>query len=140
MGPQGQQGPQGLSGTVLNTTQQLLAFNLSATLQPVPGSVTFTTSDPAGTVNVHVEADGDVMATGNAGTYCLFELRLVVDGVAVRTVRSQVLNMGTGNQSNTWRLHALTAVGPGSHEAHVEVRSLDFMSGRLSAVAIRQQF
>jgi hypothetical protein len=131
----------------LNTTQQLLAFNLSSTLQTVPGNVTFTTTDPPGTVNVHIEADGDVMATGNAGTYCLFELRLIVDGVAVRTVRSQVLNMGAGNQSNTWRMHALTSVGPGNHEAHVEVRTvaananpvtLNFMSGRLSAVGIRQ--
>ena len=104
-------------------------------------------SDPAGTTNVHLEADGDVMATGGPGTYCLFELRLVVDGVAVRTVRSQVLNMGAGNQSNTWRMHALTSVSAGSHEAHVEVRSLatnanpvtlNFMSGRISAVVIRQ--
>jgi hypothetical protein len=116
-------------------------------VQSVPGNVMFSTTDPAGTVNVHVEADGDVMATGNAGTYCLYELRLVVDGVAVRTVRSQVLNMGTGNQSNTWRMHALTSVAPGNHEAHVEVRSitstanpvtLNFLSGRLSAVVIRQ--
>ena len=132
---------------VLNTTQQLLAFNISSNVAAVPGNVTFTTSDPAGTVNVLVEADGDVMANGNAGTYSLFELRLVVDGVAVRTVRSQVLNMGAGNQSNTWHVHALTSVGPGTHEAHVEVRSLastanpvtlNYMSGRVSAVAIRQ--
>jgi Collagen triple helix repeat (20 copies) len=149
IGPQGPQGPQGVPGTVLNTTQQLQPFNISSTLQVVPGNVTFTTSDPTGTVNVHVEADGDVMATGNAGTYSLFELRLVVDGVAVRTVRSQVVNMGTGNQSNTWRMHALTSVAAGTHEAHVEARTLsstanpvtlNFMSGRVSAVVIRQQF
>ena len=65
----------------------------------------------------------------------------------VRTVRSQVLNMGTGNQSNTWHVHALTSVAPGNHEAHVEVRSLastanpvtlNQMSGRVSAVGIKQ--
>ena len=131
---------------MLNTSQQLLAFNIASTVLPVPGNVTFTTSDPAGAVNVLVEADGDVMANGSAGTYGLFELRLVVDGVAVRTVRSQVLNMGAGNQSNTWRMHALTSVAPGNHEAHVEVRSLastanpvtlNYMSGRVSAVVIR---
>jgi hypothetical protein len=146
-GPQGAAGAQGPAGTVLNTTQQLLAFNMTSTLQTIPGNVTFTTNDPAGTTNVHIEADGDVMATGSSGTYCLFELRLVVDGVAVRTVRSQVLNMGAGNQSNTWRMHALSSVAAGAHEAHVEARiltananpvTLNFMSGRLSAVVIRQ--
>jgi hypothetical protein len=146
-GPQGPQGSQGASGVVSSTTQQLLAMNIGTTAQPVPGNVTFTTTDPAGTVSALIEADGDVMATGSSGTYYLFELRLVVDGTVVRTVRSQVVNMAGGNQSNTWHLHTLASMPPGSHEAHIEVvrvagtanpATLNFNSGRVSAVVIRQ--
>jgi len=55
--------------------------------------------------------------------------------------------MVAGNQSSTWHLHSLAPLGPGSHEVHVEVRSLssnanpvtlNFMSGRITAVVIRK--
>ena len=104
-----------------------------------------TTSD----VNAMIEADGDVMASGSGGTYCVFEIRLVVDGATVRIVRSQVVNMGGGNLSNTWHTHTLVSLPPGNHEAHVEVVrvaatanpvTLNYMSGRISAVVLRQQF
>jgi len=146
-GPQGLQGPQGISGALLSTTQQLLATNVLTTVQSVPGNLTFTTTDPAGTVNALVEADGDVMASGNSGTYCLFELRLVVDNTVMRTVRSQVVNMAGGNQSNTWHMHTLVSLSPGSHEVHVDVVrvaatanpvTLNFNSGRVSAVVLKQ--
>jgi len=149
VGPQGPQGAQGAQGVVLSATQQLLATNVLTTVQTVPGNVTFTTTDPAGTVNALIEADGDVMASGNSGTYCMFELRLIVDGTAVRIVRSQVVNMGGGNLSNTWHVHSLVSLPPGSHEVHVDVVrvaatanpvTLNFFSGRVSAVVIRQQF
>jgi Collagen triple helix repeat (20 copies) len=149
IGPQGSQGPQGAPGVVLSTTQQLLATTILTTVQTVPGNLTFSTTDPAGTVNALIEADGDVLASGNSGTYCLFELRLIVDNVAVRTVRSQVSNAGGGNLSNTWHVHSMVSLPPGSHEIHVDVVrvaatanpvTLNNMSGRLSAVVLRQQF
>jgi hypothetical protein len=114
--------------------------------QPVPGSVKFTTAASDGTVTAWIEADGDVLATGPVGTYCVFELRLVVDGLSLRLIKAQVVNMGTADQSSSWHMHVLKTLLPGSHEVHVEVRSvaatanpvaLNYGSGRLSALLVR---
>jgi hypothetical protein len=137
----------GPSGTVAALTQTLNAINLAGGLpQVVPGSVSFTTSASDGTVTAWIEADGDVMANGVAGTYGVFELRLVVDGATLRVVKGQVTNMGTANESNTWTVTVLKTLSPGAHEVHLETRSvmgtanpvtLNYGSGRVSVLLVR---
>jgi hypothetical protein len=73
------------------------------------------------------------------------ELRLVVDGVVERTLRSSVLNYIVGNSSSAWRLHTLKPLSAGPHEFHVEARTLaatgtvlvNSTQGRMSAVFLR---
>jgi hypothetical protein len=86
------------------------------------------------------------LLSGNASTYGLVELRLLVDGAAVRTLRTSVHNYLTGNQSSAWHLHTITTLTPGTHEISVDVRviaasaavQVNSTNGRLSALLFAQ--
>ena len=103
------------------------------------------TSPTDATVNALIEAEGDLFL--NAGApFGLVELHLVVDGIVERILRSSVLNSVAGNLSSAWHLHMLKALTPGSHEFHVEAKTLagigavavNSTPGRLSVVFLRQ--
>jgi hypothetical protein len=104
-------------------------------------------SSPADTiVNALVEADGDLFLSANAGAYALVELRLVIDGVVARTLRTSVLNYLAGNMSNGWHLHTMKGLTAGQHEFHVDARvlaatgpvSVNSTQGRLTVMLLRQ--
>jgi hypothetical protein len=148
-GAQGLQGATGPSGTVGGATQPLSAVFLTSTAQVVPGSsVSFTITDPNNVDVAFIEADGDVFANGASGTYCLFQIGLVIDGNSIRAIRSQVVNVGTGNQSSSWHVHVMSQLTQGTHEAHLVAQwlacsanpvTLNSTSGRISILAVRTQ-
>jgi hypothetical protein len=142
-GPQGQQGMVGRDGVVSAATTTLANFALNSTFRTVPSSLTLT---PAENVNALIEAEGDLFLGASMGSSALVELRLVVDGVAERVLRSSVLNYLLGNNSSAWHLHTVKSLNAGSHDIHVEARvitgtgavAVNSTAGRLSVVLFRQ--
>lgn len=144
-GPPGLQGPAGLPATVASTSVALNNQILSSVFRIVPSTVTM--SSPTGsTVNALIEAEGDLFLSAASGTASLVELHLVVDGVVERILRSSVLNYVLGNNSSAWHLHMLKPLTAGSHEFHVEARTItgtgmavvNSTPGRLSVVLLTQ--
>ena len=144
-GPQGLQGPAGTPATIASTSVVLNNTILNGVLKIVPSSVTM--SSPTGsTVNALIEAEGDLFLNAASGTASLVELHLVVDGVVERTLRSSVVNYVLGNNSSAWHLHMLKTLTAGSHEFHVEARTItgtgmavvNSTPGRLSVVLLTQ--
>ena len=146
---QGVQGPPGPAATVATASVPLVTLTLSASAQTIPQMITL--SVPSGTsVSALVEADGDLQLNGPAGTFGQVEMHLLVDGVQVRAVRTQVLNFGAGSLSNAWRLHALIPLTTGQHDFKIEglvqlssgpsvsVGANWVTQGRLSVVLLRQ--
>jgi hypothetical protein len=146
IGPAGPQGPEGPAAAVGATAVSLLNTPLTATLQAVASSVTMTV--PAGvTVNALVNAEGDVASTGGVGTQAIIELKLVIDGVVVRLLRTSTMNYSLNGMPTGWHLGAIQALGAGSHEFHVEARytfssggtvTANIAPGNLSVALLRQ--
>ena len=147
MGPPGvpgPAGPQGPSGVVGAFTTPLSVAPLTTTQQTVGSGLTFD-APPDGAPMLFAEADGSLMLNAAAGTYAVVELRLVLDGVTVQIVRTEVVNYQAGNLSNAWHLHTMRPVAAGPHEVHVEARVLSATgqvqinsnAGRLSALVLR---
>ena len=125
-----------LSGTSLNATAQTLgtpfSFDVAADANPV----------------LFAEADGNLFLSAGSATYGLVEIRLILDGTAVQTIRTEVLNYLAGNMSAAWHLHTMRPVAPGTHDLHVDARVLSATagaavqinspnSGRLSMILLR---
>jgi hypothetical protein len=146
IGPAGPQGPEGPAAAVGATAVSLLSTPLTATLQALASSVTMTV--PAGvTVNALVNAEGDVASTGGTGTQALIELKLVIDGVVVRLLRTSTMNYSLNGMPTGWHLGTIQALGAGSHEFHVEARytfstggtvTANVAPGNLSVALLRQ--
>ena len=146
MGPPGVQGPSGSNGADASIAAQsvsLSSITLNSNSQPVPSSISMTTS---GENTALVEAEGDLLLSAPSGTFGVVELRLMVDGVADRVLKTSVLNYLAGNNSNSWHLHTLKPISAGSHEFHVEARLLAATGsviiastpGRLSVVVMKK--
>jgi hypothetical protein len=122
-----------MSGTTLSGTFQTLgslSFDVAADATPVLFS----------------EADGNLFLSAAAGTYGVVEIKMVLDGLAVQTIRTEVVNYVTGNLSNAWHLHTMRPVAAGTHDLHLEARVLATTgsvqinspnSGRLSLILLR---
>jgi hypothetical protein len=103
---------------------------------------------PAGvTVNALVNAEGDIASFGGVGTQVIVELKLVIDGVAVRLLRTSTMNYSLNGMPTGWHLGTIQALGAGSHEFHVEARytfqngetvKANVAPGNLSVALLRQ--
>ena len=104
--------PTSLGATTLTTQVQTvgtaLTFDVAADTTPV----------------LFAEADGSLFLSANSATYGVVEIRLVLDGVAVQTIRTEVLNYLVGNLSNAWHLHTMRPVPAGTHDLRVDARVL----------------
>jgi hypothetical protein len=141
VGPAGPAGPSGVVGTYTTPlTVSTIGSSLQALLNPVEFDV------PAdSTMVLFAEADGNLLLASASGTYAVVELRMVLDGVTIQVIKTEVLNYLAGNLSNAWHLHTMRSVGSGSHELHIEARVLatngmvqiNTNAGRLSALLFR---
>ena len=95
-----------------------------------------TVAVPDGTTHAFIAADGDLFLLAGASQSAIVDLRLLVDGVAVRTLRTSVVNLGMGNMSSAWHLHALVAVTPGSHTISVDARVIALTTGQVQANSV----
>jgi hypothetical protein len=102
-----------------------------------------------GQANALIVADGDITLSGSSPLAGTFELRLMVDGVAVRSIRSQVINNNMGNLSASWQVHMISTLDPGQHDIRLDALKTTSSSGvslllnnvnpgRLSAVLLRK--
>jgi hypothetical protein len=145
-GPPGETGPTGLSAYVGSATVALNNTSLVTTAVRTISSVANVTVPAGGSVNALVEAEGDLFLSDSASNSALIELRLLVDGVAVRTLRTSVLNYLAGNMSSAWHLHTLRELTPGPHVIHIDGRVItatgpvlaNSTAGRLSVILLRQ--
>lgn len=145
IGPQGQPGPAGPSGVVGALTATLPVTTLTTTAQVLSGTLTFDT--PAQTTQtLFAEADGSLFLSAASGTYGIVEIRMVLDGVAIQAVRTEVVNYVAGNMPSAWHLHTMRPVTGGTHELHLEARVLSATgqvqvnntnAGRLSLLLFR---
>jgi hypothetical protein len=100
----------------------------------IPSSVTL--SVPAGvTASALVNAEGDIFASTGTGSQGLVEVHLVIDGVAVRTVRASSTNLTVNSMPSPWHLGIIKSLEPGSHEFHVEAEILFPFAGTVTANA-----
>ena len=110
----------------------LLRTALSNSLQTIQTSVMLDV--PAGaTVSALVNAEGDIFANTGTGNQALVELHLVIDSVVVGTLRASSTNVSLSGMPNAWHLGTIQALGPGSHEFHVEAVTLFSVGGVVSA-------
>ena len=87
-------------------------------------------SSPSGrSVVALVEAEGDVLLMAAASNYAKVELRLVVDGVVERVLRTSILNYLLREQSAAWRLHTLITLPEGAHQFYVEAHTTTVSGG-----------
>lgn len=146
VGPAGPPGPQGAMGRDALAAAASIALGsstLTSAFRAVPSGVSLTAPE---NVNALIEAEGDLFLSASMGAYGLVELRLVVDGIAERILRTSVLNYLLGNNSSAWHLHTLRPLTAGPHEVHVEARLItgtgavivNSTAGRLSVVLFRQ--
>ena len=106
MGPPGPQGPDGPAAAVGATATSLLRTPLSSSYLTIPSSVTL--SVPAGVnASALVNAEGDIFASTGTGNQALVELRLVIDGAVVRTLRASSTNLSISGMPSPWHLGAI---------------------------------
>ena len=122
-GPAGPTGPVGSSGVLGSASSALSLITLTSTFQTVPPAVSVT-APAEGSTTALAEANGTVFLSGASGTYGIVEIRLLLDGVAVHSIRTSVVNYQAGNLSNDWTLHAMLPLTGGSHQFRVEARTL----------------
>jgi len=147
IGPQGEPGaagPTGPSGVLATNTTVMTGTTLNATLQTL-GSLSFDVAADATPV-LFAEADGNLFLSAGSGTYGVVEIKMVLDGVTVQTIKTEVLNYLAGNLSNAWHLHTMRPVAGGTHDLHLEARVLSTTgsvqinspnAGRLSLILLR---
>ena len=149
IGPQGEPGvagPAGPSGVLATNTVSMTGSTLSTTLLTL-GTLSFDVAVDATQV-LFAEADGNLFLSAASGSYGVVEIRMVLDGVAVQTIRPEVVNYGAANLSNAWHLHTMKPVSGGTHDLHIEARVLSATtagsvqinspnSGRLSLILLR---
>jgi hypothetical protein len=126
IGPQGEPGaagPAGTSGVVGSYSTSLIGTTLNTVMQVLSGGLPFDVPVDQ-TAVVFAEADSSLFLSAGSGSYGVVEIRLVLDGVTVQTIRTEVINYLAGNLSNAWHLHTMRTVGGGAHEIHVEARVL----------------
>ena len=118
---------------------------MNTTLQAVGGPLTFDVAADDTPV-LFAEADGSLLLSANSATYGVVEIRLVLDGATVQTIRTEVVNYLAGNLSNAWHLHTMRPVTGGTHDLHVEAKVLSTNgsvqvnspnAGRLSLILLR---
>jgi hypothetical protein len=143
-GPPGAVGPQGPGGPAASVgtfTTPLTLTSLGTSFQTLPGTLSLDV--PADTTpTLFAQADGSLFLSAASGTYAIVELRMVLDGVAVQTIKTEVVNYVAGNLSNSWHLHTMRPVPAGTHDLHIEARVLSTNgqvqinnnAGRLSAI------
>jgi hypothetical protein len=148
IGPQGEPGvagPAGPSGIVATNTTSLAGSTLSTTLQTVGSPLSFDVAVDTTPV-LFAEADGSLFLSAGSATYGIVEIRLVLDGTVVQTIRTEVLNYLAGNLSNAWHLHTMRPVTAGTHDLHIEAKVLATSgsvqinspnAGRLSLMLLR---
>ena len=70
---------------------------------------------------------------------------MVLDGVTIQVMRTEVLNYLAGNMPSSWHLHTMRAVTGGPHELHIDARvitatgqvQINGNAGRLSGLLLR---
>jgi hypothetical protein len=122
-GPTGPAGPAGPSGILGSATSALSLITLTSSFQTVPAVVSVS-APTTGSTSALAEANGTVFVSGAIGTYGIVEIRLLLDGVVVQTIRTSVVNYQAGNLSNDWTVHAMVPLAAGSHQFRVEARTL----------------
>ena len=124
-------------------TVAMTGSTLSATPQTL-GTLSFDVAADATPV-LFAEADGNLFLSAAAGTYGVVEIRLVLDGTTVQTIRPEVVNYVAANLSNSWHLHTMRPVTAGTHDLHIEAKVLSTNgsvqinspnSGRLSLILL----
>jgi hypothetical protein len=109
------------------------------------GALSFDVAADA-TAVLFAEADGNLFLSANAGTYGVVEIRMVLDGAVVQTIKTEVVNYVAGNLSNAWHLHTMRPVTGGTHDLHIEAKVLATTGsvqinspngGRLSLILLR---
>jgi len=125
-------------------TVAMTGSTLSATPQTL-GTLSFDVAADATPV-LFAEADGNLFLSAGSGTYGVVEIKMVLDGVTVQTIKTEVLNYLAGNLSNAWHLHTMRPVAGGTHDLHLEARVLSTTgsvqinspnAGRLSLILLR---
>jgi hypothetical protein len=130
-GPQGLQGPQGPMATVGTSSVALAGTTLTGSFQIIPS--TLTAIAPAqGTVNALVNAEGDLVLNAGTGTQALIEVHLVIDGAVVRLLRVATANYSFSGAPSAWHLGIIQTLAPGSHDIHVEARTLFAVGGSVT--------
>ncbi|HUR36020.1 MAG TPA: hypothetical protein VM032_19590 [Vicinamibacterales bacterium] len=122
-GPPGAIGPAGPSGIIGTWTTTLAATTLTTNVQPIAGALTFDVAPDLAPM-LFAEADGILLLNSASGTYVVIEIRMVLDGVVVQTIRTEAVNYLAGNLSNSWHLHTMRPVTPGTHDLHLEAKVL----------------
>ena len=129
-GPAGPQGPEGPSAVVAAATLALTSTTLSRINEWVRVASPIDLTSPAGgPVVALVEAEGDVLLSASASNYAKVELRLVVDGVVERVLRTSILNYLVRDHSSAWRLHTLVTLPQGAHQFYVEAQTTTVSGG-----------
>jgi hypothetical protein len=129
-GPMGPQGPEGPSALAAAATRPLDRTPLVRTNEWTRVTPAIDLEAPAGRpVYALVEAEGDVLLSASASNYAKVELRLVVDGVVERVLRTSILNYLVRDHSSAWRLHALVALPEGAHQFAVEAQMTTVTGG-----------
>jgi hypothetical protein len=140
-GAAGAAGPSGFAGAASSDLDPLM---LTTAFQPLASGISVTAPDDA-SVTALIQADGDLYLSGATGNYGLVEVRLMVDDVAVRMIRAEVLNNVVSNLSNSWHVHTMMTLTPGAHQIRVDARTVSSSRavqinnnpGKLSAVMFR---
>jgi hypothetical protein len=125
------------AGSLTNVT-------LTSSAKLVPGALAVTVAE--GGAQALINAEGDLFLFDSASNYGLVELRLLVDGAVVRTLRTTVYNYLAGNLSTAWHLHTIVPLAAGSHDVRVDGRVLaangpvqvNSTAGRISALVFVQ--
>jgi hypothetical protein len=112
-------GPSGFAGAAWTDLDLL---TLTTTWQTV--GATISVNAPADNSTALIEADGDLYLAGATGNYGLVEVRLVLDDVQVRIIRTEILNNVVSNLSSGWHLHTPATLSAGAHLVRVEARTV----------------
>jgi hypothetical protein len=110
----------------------LTTLPLTTSFQTVPTPVSVTVPSTATSASVFIAAEGDISYNAPIQAQGLAQLQLVVDGAAVRVTRVSMMNFALTSMPTEWRLSAVQALSPGTHDIHVEAKANLTSSGTIS--------